>query len=65
MFKIIFSMANGERYSVSRFNGHPLRDETDVNCARNDIINGYDTFVADDGTEIVLKHMVSTKIERF
>jgi hypothetical protein len=67
MAKIIFTMSNGEKYTLSSClvtRGKPINNEDEVRSELNYILENLLFFVADDGSFIVPKHISSARFER-
>ncbi|MGA2318984.1 MAG: hypothetical protein ABSG71_21760 [Thermodesulfobacteriota bacterium] len=67
MAKIIFTMSNGEKYTLSSglvTRGKPINNEDEVRSELNYILENLLFFVADDGCFIVPKHISSARFER-
>lgn len=67
MPKIIFTMSNGEKYTLSSSlvkRGQPMNNEDELRSELNYILENLLFFVADDGSFIVPKHISSARFER-
>jgi len=66
MAKIVFTMDNGEKFSLSRWISHSDKGEyqsqSQASFDIKQILDDYSRFTADDGTILISKHIATAKI---
>ncbi|MDP3296692.1 MAG: hypothetical protein Q8N09_03730 [Thermodesulfovibrionia bacterium] len=64
MYKIVFTMVNGEQHSMSDWDGEPFTSELTANAMLQNLLRNkkWDSFRADDGTIFKVQHIVSAKV---